>query len=861
MVIAGLFGEILQQYLERSGRHVRQLSDETERLFGAAQRVPHNTINRWVRGQVNKPRNWRDILKLAAALQLTATEASSLLEAAGHSPLRQLQQQHSGPAEQPLWEKWPLPQQQTPPFQPPKKAATFVGRQALLRAIVSRLRGEPQGRLCCLQGMGGVGKTTLAIELAYRLRPHFPDGVLWVDAARVDPMSVLQSFAQAFGHDVGHYHDVSSRSIKVRELLAYKRLLFIFDDVVADQDIRPLLPPTGQSGVLLTTRNQALAVADEGHRFDIEPFSASQEESLTLFTAVLGTAVVRPQRSTFSQIAALAGHLPLALDIAANRLKHEPDWSPASLLAQLQETADSLTLFARGDRAVPAVFGLSYDKLCPTDQTLFRTLAVFSGGDMDVTAVHTICQLPAATASESLQRLQTLSLVQPGRAGHRYRLHPLLRQFGQTLLTPSETVTATRRMVTYYSQLVQDKADDFATLDGEMGHIRAAFDAAYHDGLSTLLIKGVLALYPYFQARGLLEMARRYLEKGEAAARAASDAAQLSQLLHNLGYVALKQGQPEEAASRYEEALLLSQQAQNRSLESDLLLKLGSLTYRQGDFDAARSYYQRALAQTSAEGEPYRFAALHLNLGLVAYVLGDLATAVSYYEVAMPIARELGNGRLLVTLLQSYGNLMDEQGNYAQAKESYEEGLRIARSAHNPELESRLYGSLGLVACSMGNYAAATAYFRKGLALAKGSGLQIQVCRQMANLGKAFSKRRQFEDANLHYGEAMKLAKQLNFPEDTAVILNQWGESYLDQKRYDEAETAYGDGLQAARLINHRREIAYSLFGLARIAAKRSDIAQARTLGQESHALLAEVGHSKAEEVQWWLAELPGEVC
>jgi tetratricopeptide (TPR) repeat protein len=245
-------------------------------------------------------------------------------------------------------------------------------------------------------------------------------------------------------------------------------------------------------------------------------------------------------------------------------------------------------------------------------------------------------------------------------------------------------------------------------------------------------------------------------------------------------------------------------------------------------------------------------------LGLVEAAHGGLATAIAHYEEALTIVDQTEDTALTINILQNLGNMLEERGDYAQAKSRYEEGLALANRLQDPELCSRMLGNLGAVACHLGNYAEATAHFRQGLALAEANGLSIQIYRQQANLGQAATGRGQFRQANAHYQEALRLARELDFPEDLGMILNQAGESYLAQDDYQAAIDCFTQAQQIAEEGQLLRVGPLSLFGLARVAAARGNIIEARHLGEQSRQQLVVIGHRKANEVWWWLQELPG---
>jgi hypothetical protein len=277
-----------------------------------------------------------------------------------------------------------------------------------------------------LEGVVGGGKTVLAARLAYRLRDHFPDGVLWARMDITNAMSTLRRFAEAYGRDVSGYEDEGGRSAAVRELLAGKRALVVLDNVSDSAEIESLLPPSGPCAVLITTRRRNLTLAHGARRFHVEPFC--QEESLALFTKVLGEETVARERSVLLELSELFGHLPLAIDIIACRLAYEPGWSAAALLTQLRRERTRLNGLVYAERNARLALESTFAALPPEQQKLFAVLGTFDGMDFSVEAAAAVAGLPVAETDFHLRQLFCLSLVRRGRSEH-YRLLPLLKSF------------------------------------------------------------------------------------------------------------------------------------------------------------------------------------------------------------------------------------------------------------------------------------------------------------------------------------------------------------------------------------------------------------------------------------------------
>jgi hypothetical protein len=358
--------------------------------------------------------------------------------------------------------------------------------------------------------MGGVGKTAIATWLAYHLRPHFPDGVLWASLNSSDPMAILSAFAGAYGHEVSQHTDLASRSNLVRGLLADKRVLIILDDAQHSAQVRPLLPPsTGQPAVIITTRRD-LTVVDGFKRFDLDPFSPDGGESLALFAKFLKQpAYLRQHRADLMEIVTLLGHLPLAIAIAAPRLAYPPRQTTADFLTQIRRQEGRLDKLIREDRGIRLSFDLSYEALPADLQQFFTALGVFAGGDFGLTAVAAVTEMTLEAATERMHELVRLSLVRQ-EAQDRYSLLPLLHDYAREKI---EQKIVFERMVNFYVDYVSQNEFEYETLDQETNNILAALQTSLDKSLTTALIRGTNAFYPFLEMRGLHDLAEQHLKQ------------------------------------------------------------------------------------------------------------------------------------------------------------------------------------------------------------------------------------------------------------------------------------------------------------------------------------------------------------
>lgn len=450
------FSDLLSWYVERSGYRAGQLARLTN--------TPKRTIANWLEGRVQRPRERDDLLKIGRALHLNHAELNKLLCAAGHPP----QDQEKKPVlhamqtpTAPAIHK--TPQAQSPPFQAVADIPYFIGRETELNAIKQALLTRKYSAICSLQGMAGVGKTVLAAHIAYLLRPYFPDGVLWGQVDTADTMSILHAFADAYNRNVHQYTNIASRSQAVREMLAHKQALLVLDNVQSSTEVEPLLPPSGASAILITTRRHDLAITCGVQRFQIMPFHPQHQEALSLFAAVLGGDIVNQQRDVFAQIAAKVGYLPLAIFLVASRLAYEPDWSAVTLLARLSSPTTRLNELIYENINITATFAQSAYLLTPLQRNFFIALSEIKQPAFDAGQAAKATGMPLAETQAHLRKLYACSLILHSGNGL-YTFHTLVRDYCLWLNSVMPVQTQKMRADTVIETAVLPAWSNWATI-------------------------------------------------------------------------------------------------------------------------------------------------------------------------------------------------------------------------------------------------------------------------------------------------------------------------------------------------------------------------------------------------------------
>ncbi|MCM2422653.1 BTAD domain-containing putative transcriptional regulator [Streptomyces sp. RKAG293] len=335
------------------------------------------------------------------------------------------------------------------PAQLPPDAPDFTGRHetvAHLRRILAGASSQPEmaATVCVVHGMGGVGKTTVAVHAAHAAREHFPDGQLYVDlrgASRdpANPDAVQQSFLLALGVSPRNIPaDSVERTALYRSRLAGRRLLLLLDNAVNGKQVLSLLPGTAGCAALVTSRTP-MACLPVTSRTGLEPFR--EDEALALLERIAGPERLPKEPEAARLLVRACGLLPLAVRIAASRLAARPRWTISSLVTRLSDSSRTLDELQAGGLAVEAAFELGYDSLSSAEARAFRLLAIPEIAELSPGSAAALLDTSEDAAETVLESLATAGLLESFDPG-RYRYHDLLRLFARHRTVKSDPAPA-----------------------------------------------------------------------------------------------------------------------------------------------------------------------------------------------------------------------------------------------------------------------------------------------------------------------------------------------------------------------------------------------------------------------------------
>ncbi|MEV4655932.1 BTAD domain-containing putative transcriptional regulator [Micromonospora sp. NPDC049301] len=346
-----------------------------------------------------------------------------------------------------------------PPAQLPADHPYFAGRRDVVAAAEELLAGERRTTALVIDGMPGVGKTTLAVHLAHQLAARYPDGQLHADLRGFDsgdsvmtPAEGLRGFLWSLGvAPAAIPAELHAQAGLYRSILAERRMLILLDNCRDWNQIRHLLPGTGGSLVIATSRRRITGMAGPAGAHPLHLDLLTDAEARELLTRRLGDAAAADPAAV-DEIIARCGRLPLALALVATRSVGRPGLSLPAVAGELAEADGRLTGFGDAHADLEAIFSWSYRALTPEAARLFRLLPLHPAGELSTETAAALGGLSLRSARRLLAELGAQLLVQPGDG--RWRMHDLLRAYavelGEEHDDPAERDAAIERVYDYY---------------------------------------------------------------------------------------------------------------------------------------------------------------------------------------------------------------------------------------------------------------------------------------------------------------------------------------------------------------------------------------------------------------------------
>lgn len=643
----------------------------------------------------------------------------------------------------------------------PLDAGSFIGRAAQL-AELDRLRGRGGAVvISAVSGIGGIGKTALAVRWAHLRRGRFPDGVLCVDLRGfhpddpVAPADALAALLRRLGvAEAGIPAGLDERIVRYQRLLVGRRVLLLLDNAFSAAQVRPLLPP-GNSAcfVVITSRDRlhGLVVTHGAHPLPLDVLSAA--ESRELLAARLGRERLAADPVAVADILAACAGLPLALRITAGRAQADPGVPLAALAAELRAASTRLTALADKDAAVslPVVLSWTLAALTPEQERVFGLLGIAPGPDISEAAVASLAGSPPEATAVALRALEQLNLVQRT-AGGRCRMHDLVRLHARAHClagqSAAERERALARLIDFY--LHTARAGNWLI---DPRHAPCALDPPA-PGCRPLSLPGRKASWAWFTAERLCLQAaqQQALELGwhrraylfgptqESVLRmrfspnmepfwrvsllAATALADIPAMALAHGYLArllTYTSRPHLAETHLPAALELAEQSGDRFLLA-LTHTICAETRTKGEQDwvAGLAHTGQALELFREIGSDQGVVGSRINMGWYLAELGRYAEALAVIKMAVPADPEHEDTWREADRQGVLGYIAHRTGKHGQAIRHYRAAARRLREVGNEGEEIAILGrlaesylALGQVDAARGMWCRVRAWYRQ----------------------------------------------------------------------------------------------------------------------------------------------------
>lgn len=605
------------------------------------------------------------------------------------------------------------------PAQLPHEVPGFVGREGELEQL-ARWRTTADAAhtlvISAFDGIGGIGKTSLAVRFARQVADEYPDGQLYLNLRGFDPHRPPLPASEALGQllwslgAAGHQQDREAQLTLYRTFLSRRRMLILLDNAESAEQIRDLLPGPSRNLVLITSRNKLSGLPSAGGTHRLTLGVLSEAEALDLLRAAAGSARIDAEPGEAAALVRLCGYLPLAVRIAAEKISSNPETSLRELVAVLTDERGRLKALQADDdemSSVRGVFSWSYHSLAPALARTFRYLGMLPGSSIDVRATAALLDRSHTEAAASLQGLYEQNLLEKN--DDRFEFHDLVRVYAVELADRYETAgdraTAMRRLLDWYlnalrsanrhmmpdesllpvdRQVTPRNVPEFVSRDeayawcqAESANIRALTEYAADVGEHTLAWQLPWYMFNHYYSAGLLTEWIDVLTVAFASAEKEDDPLPRVRILNQISIAHSRMGRNDTAVRHLEQALEIVRETGKARLQIPVLVNLSSSLREMKRYERAITYAREAVRLALESGTDFHKAGSFDALCELLVESGRPDEALDYGKAGLESARTVEADLLEANLLVNVGHAQRDLGYLEAAARDYQAALEL----------------------------------------------------------------------------------------------------------------------------------------------------------------------------------------
>jgi DNA-binding SARP family transcriptional activator/tetratricopeptide (TPR) repeat protein len=769
----------------------------------------------------------------------------------------------------------------------PRDIPHFTGRAAELDelfGLIDAESGHGAVTVVAINGMTGVGKSTLAIHAAHLLGDRYPDRFYLHLHTHdpiedpIDPAAGLGTLLRTLGvPPEGIPGTLEERATLWRTRLANRRALILLDDADDPDQIRPLLPGSPGCLVLITCRRRMIGLPGV---FWLSLGTMQQDEAVSLFACIVG-AERAYDHAAIAEVVRMCGYLPLAIQLAGGRLRHHPGWSITDLASRFSGGQHRLSEISGWDHEIASSLELSYRYLMSAHKKLFRQLALHPGTEFSVHAAAAAGNVSLAATEQALDSLLDHYLLEERGPG-RYAFHDLIREYAYALSLREDSEPDRRRavhqMLDYYLCLV-DRADRLVypfhrrvdvqlnnipanmpplsnrddsrkSVEIERANILRVMHYAARQGWPTHAALMPHVLVKFLDTWGFWEDAAIALRLAVRTWREASDSTGEARALTELCFILGRTGGYVEALECADHALSIFRAQGDRVGEAEIRDCKGLILWQSSRYHEALTCHDEALATWRSINDRHGEADALSHGAIPLWHTSRYGDALKRFHQALALYREIGDIQGEGNSLNNIAEIQQHLGYYDEALDHYQQALIILRDIGNRQREAIMSNNIGNLCQRAGRYDESLKHYRKALSIYRDIGDRRCEADALNNIGAAFRRAGHHGEALIDHQKALVLAHELAEPYQEARAHCSIGDVHLQTGNYGAALDDYRSALELSRQIGDVYQEALAHDGFGSVMLHTEGPPAARKHWRKALDLFEQIGVPEADAVR-----------